>query len=182
LFLAFLVSACFGGLPRDPVARAIVLAPGEAIDLPLHEDRTHWFMRDLPRWCGAAEARWGGDPGDRAVLTVRAIHFRDENAAARALDRLTPEYLALALRDRIADGPYPIDYQAPLPGQEAKVNLYGVRLPPETAADVQLTGQLTAVRSGAAIILTETIGIPADELIPTFEAMVRAGEQAQSGC
>lgn len=169
-------------MPRDTVTRAIVTAPGAALNLPLHESRAHWLMRDLPRWCGAAEAQWGGGPDDRAAMTARAARFRDETAAARALDRLTPEYLSVAFQDQIAEGPYPIDYPEPLPGDEAKVNEYNVRLPLEIAADTQLQGQLTAVRTGKVVILTESIGVPSEELIPAFEAMVAAAAPAAKGC
>jgi hypothetical protein len=182
IFVAALLSGCLTGTPKDPVTRAIVTAPGAALNLPLHESRAHWLMRDLPRWCGAAEARWGGGPEDGAALTARAARFRDETAAARALDRLTPEYLSVAFQDQIAEGPYPIDYPEPLPGDEAKVNEYGVRLPLEIAAETQLLGQLTAVRAGRAVILTESIGVPSENLLPAFEAMVEAAGQAQRGC
>ncbi|MGD9894338.1 MAG: hypothetical protein AB7R89_18165 [Dehalococcoidia bacterium] len=182
LLAAALLCACLGGMPRDTVTRAIVTAPGAALNLPLHESRAHWLMRDLPRWCGAAEAQWGGGPDDRAAMTARAARFRDETAAARALDRLTPEYLSVAFQDQIAEGPYPIDYPEPLPGDEAKVNEYNVRLPLEIAADTQLQGQLTAVRTGKVVILTESIGVPSEELIPAFEAMVAAAAPAAKGC
>src|SRR5215208_7707692 len=174
-------AGCLGTLPNDRATRDVVLAPGEALGLPLHEQHAHWLMRDLPRWCSAAEARWGGDPEDRAVLTARAVRFRDETAAARALDKLTPEYLALAFRDRIEEGPTPIDFPAHLPGDEAKASTYRVRLPPEDA-QFKLYGEYIAVRSGKALILTESIGLPPDELVPTLGAMVEAAAGAQKGC
>lgn len=179
LVLTF-ASGCLGRLPHDRATRDVVTAPGQALNLPLHEQRTHWLMRDLPRWCGAAEARWGGDPADRAVLTARAVRFRDENAAARALDKLTPEYLALAFRDRIADGPVPAAYPVPLPGDEAKADTYTVRLPPDVP--LKLTGEYVAVRTGKAIVLTESIGLPPEQLVPALDAMVRAAREAQGGC
>jgi len=179
---AALLAGCLGSLPHDRPTRSVVLAPGAAFDLPLHESRPHWLMRDLPRWCGAAEARWGGDPEDRAVLTTRAVRFRDDNAAARALDKLTPEYLAIVFRDRIAGGPTPVDYPMPLPGDEAKADEYDVRLPPDLAAQLRLTGQFLAVRSGKALILTESIGLPPDELVPAVERMIEVAATAQDGC
>ncbi|MGH2586306.1 MAG: hypothetical protein ACRDJE_15440 [Dehalococcoidia bacterium] len=185
LIAATALSACLGGLPHDSATHTVVTAPGEVLDitdLPLHDDRDHWLMRDLPRWCGAAEARWGGNPDDRAVLTARAVRFRDEVAAMRALDKLTPEYLALTFRDRISGGPWPVDYPAALPGDEAKANEYDVRLPPDVAAQLQLTGQQIAVRTGRALILTESIGLSPDELVPAIDAMVRAAEGGQGGC
>jgi hypothetical protein len=180
--LAALLCSCFSGLPQDSVTTGIVTAPGTALDLPLHESRTHWLMRDLPRWCGAAEARWGGAPEDGAALTARAARFRDEVAAARALDRITPEYLSVAFQDQIVEGPYPIDFPEPLPGDEAKVNEYGVRLPLEIAAESQITGQLTIVRAGKAVILADSVGVSSEDLLPAFEAMVNAAGRAQSGC
>jgi hypothetical protein len=182
ILAAALLCGCLGGMPRDAVTRAIVTAPGATLNLPLHESRAHWLMRDLPRWCGAAEAQWGGGPDDPAAMTARAARFRDETAAARALDRLTPEYLSVAFQDQIAEGPYPIDFPEPLPGDEAKVNEYSVRLPLDIAAETQIQGQLTAVRAGKAVILTESVGVPSTELIPAFEAMVAAAGAADKGC
>jgi len=179
--LSAIVAACLGALPHDRATRQIVESPGQALELPMYEQRRHWLLRDLPRWCGAAEAHWGGGPGDPAVLTARAVRFRDETAAARALDKLTPEYLAVAFRDRIADGPRPVDYAARLPGDEAKVNEYRVQLPPENA-ELVLFGQYTAVRSGKVVMLTESIGVPPERLVPAFEAMVQAAAGAQEGC
>jgi hypothetical protein len=181
LAASILAAACLGALPHDRATKEVVEAPGAALELPLHEQRRHWLMRDLPRWCGAAEARWGGNPGDRAFFVARAVRFRDETAAARALDRVTPEYLAIAYHDRIAGGPTPVDYPARLPGDEAKVSEYRVLVPPDEK-DLTLIGQYTAVRSGKAVILTESIGVRPEELVPAFEAMVEAAGGAQGGC
>jgi len=148
----------------------------------MHGRQPHWLFRDVPRWCAAAEARWGGEPEDPAALTVRAARFRDEVAAARALDKLTPEYLAVAFRDQVVEGPYPLDYPRPLPGDEAKVNEYSVRLPPELTGDIPLMGQHTAVRAGKAVIFADSIGVPPDQLVPAFEAMVQAAQAAANGC
>jgi hypothetical protein len=182
LLAALLLAGCVAGMPDDAVTKSIVSAPGEALDLPLHERKAHWLLRDVPRWCAAAEARWGGEPDDPAALTVRAARFRDEVAAARALDKLTPEYLAVAFRDQVGEGPYPVDYPEPLPGDEAKVNEYAVRLPPGLTGELSLVGQFTAVRAGKAVIFADSIGLPADKLIPAFEAMVEAAGQAERGC
>ena len=174
-------AGCFGRLPNDAATRDVVLAPSEVLDLPLDARRPHWLFRDLPRWCGATEARFGDD-GDERVLTARAARFRDEVAAKRTLEKMTPEYLAMAFPKRIAEGPHPIDYRARLPGEEAKANEYTVRQPSGADPEQKRTGQYVAVRSGKAIVLTESTGLPSEELVPALEAMVRAAERAQEGC
>ncbi len=183
LSAALLLAGCLGTLPHDPVARDLVLTPGAVVDLPLHETHRHWLFRDLPRWCGAAEARFGGDPQDRAVVTARAVHFRDVTAATRSYERLTPEFLALAFRDRIAGGPRAIDYPVALPGDAVKVSEYDVRLPADIAAQVHIVGQFVAARSGRVVLLTESIGLRPEELAPVVETMVRAAEElGPEGC
>ena len=178
-----LLTGCLGTLPNDPVTRDLVLTPRTVVDLPLHEVHRHWLFRDLPRWCGAAEARFGGDPQDRAVVTVRVAQFRDATAAMRSYERLTPEYLAIAFRDRIAGGPRAIDYPVALPGEAAKVSEYDVRLPAEIATQVHIVGQYVAVHSGRVVLLTESIGLGPEELAPVVETMVRAAENlAGEGC
>lgn len=173
---------CVGGIPDDTLTSSIVTAPGDALGLPLHERRAHWLLRDVPRWCAAAEARFGGEPEDSAVFTVRAARFRDEVAAAQALDKLTPEYLAVAFKDQVQEGPYPLDYPHPLPGDEAKVNEYAVRLPPGVLGEFPLMGQHTAVRAGKAVIFADSIGVPPENLVPAFAMMVEAAAGAARGC
>ena len=170
------LTGCLGTLPNDPVTRDLVLTPRAAVDLPLHETHRHWLFRDLPRWCGAAEARFGGDPQDRAVVTIRAARFRDATAAMRSYERLTPEYLAIAFRDRIAGGPRAIDYPVALPG-DAKVSEYDVRLPAEIATQVHIVGQYIAVRVGRVVLLTESIGLAPEELAPVVETLVAAAQE-----
>ena len=177
-----LLTGCLGTLPNDPVTRDLVLTPRTVVDLPLHEIHRHWLFRDLPRWCGAAEARFGGDPQDRAVVTVRAAQFRDATAAMRSYERLTPEYLAIAFRDRIAGGPRAIDYPVALPG-DAKVSEYDVRLPAEIATQVHIVGQYIAVRVGRVVLLTESIGLAPEELAPVVETLVAAAQElGDQGC
>ena len=181
MVVASMAAGCLGALPHDRATREVVQAPSTMLDLPMNGQRRHWLMRDFPRWCGAAEAVWGGNPGDRAFIVARAVRFRDETSAARALDKLTPEYLALAFRDRIVEGPRPVDYPVRLPGNEAKVSEYRVQLPPEES-HFTLIGQFVAVRSGKVVIMTDSIGLPPEDLVPSLEAMVEAAASAQGGC
>jgi hypothetical protein len=74
-----------------------------------------------------------------------------------------------------------VDYPARLPGDEAKVSEYRVLMPPDER-DLTLIGQYTAVRSGKAVILVESIGVRSEELVPALEAMVEAAGGAQGGC
>jgi hypothetical protein len=175
-------AACLGRLPHDRPTREIVLTPGGVtVDLPLHENHPHWLLRDLPRWCGAFEARWGGNEEDRALLTARAVRFRDAGAASHALGRLTPKYLGTIFRDRILDGPWPVEFPRALPGDEGTADEYALRIPPDENG-LPMIGQYVAVRSGRAVILTESIGLGPDELASVVRAMVRMAAQAQGGC
>ena len=60
-------------------------------------------------------------------------------------------------------------------GDEAKANEYSVRLAPEFS-DVRLTGHYIAVRSGKAIVVSESIGLAPDELVPVLGTMVRTAD------
>ena len=178
---ALLTAACLGRLPHDRATREIVLTPGVMVDLPLHEHRPHWLLRDLPRWCAASEARWGGNAEDRAYLTARAVRFRDAGAAARAIERLTPRYLAVVFRDRILEGPWPVEFPGAQPGDEGRADEYALRISPDENG-LPMIGQYLAVRSGKAVILTESIGLGPDELVSVVRAMVREAGRAQGGC
>ncbi|MFN8558966.1 MAG: hypothetical protein U0531_17050 [Dehalococcoidia bacterium] len=158
----------------DPVAEAIVTAPSSVIDLPERDRRMYWLLRGSPGWAGAHEARYGGDPEDNGVATVRAVRFDTARYAERAFARLTPEYLHLALRDRMASPPEPFTYPEPLPGDQTIVYLYGVRLSPPYALETQLLGQLTAMRVGSAVVVVESIGVEPERLVPTFGRLARA--------
>ena len=151
-----------------------MLAPRDVIDLPLHESRPYWLLRSQPGWLSAHEVRYGGDPEDPAVATIRAVRFRDDESAGRAFAHLTPSYLHLLLRDRMTHAPRPFEYPVPLPGDEVAVYEYGVRLPAEIAREVQLSGQMTAVRAGRVVLLIESIGVPPEQLVPTVESLVNA--------
>jgi hypothetical protein len=157
--LALLGGGCLGSLRRDPAAEAVTMAPRDVLRLPVHESRPYWLLRAEPGWDSAHEVRFGGDPGDPAVFIVRVVRFHDEGAAIRAFARLTPGYIYLAFRDRMTDPPHPFDYPLPLPGDEVMVTEYSVRLPGDIAREATLIGQMTAIRSGAVVLLIESIGV-----------------------
>ena len=108
------------------------------------------------------------------------MRFRDVDSAGRAFAHLTPTYLHRLLRDRMTYAPRPFEYPVPLPGDEVAVNLYGVRLPPEIAREVQLSGQMTAIRAGHVVLLIESIGLPPEQLVPTVESLVNAAKSQRA--
>lgn len=181
LLLAALGTACLGTLTDDPRARAITLAPRDVLDLPLRDSSLHWLLRGQPGWCGAHEARFGGNSDDPAVLTVRAIRFASPRAAERGLARITPGFLSRVLRDRMNGPPTPIAYPLPLPGDQAAALEYGVRLPPDVAPYFDLRGQLTLVRAGRVVLVVESIGPPPEQLVPAIDAMVAAAARLATG-
>lgn len=169
-----LSAGCLGTLRADPAVEAIARVPEAELSLAPREDHRHWFLRGESGWCGAHELRYGGDPSDPAVDTVRAVLFKSDNQAQRAFDRLTPKYLLSLLRGRMNDVPRPTEYPEPIPGDAARVMEYDVRLTVANSPDITLYGQLTAVRAGRVVILMESIGVPPEQLVPAIREMVRA--------
>lgn len=178
---ALLCGGCLGTLRHDPTAEAITLAPRDALDLPLRDSRTYWLLRSQPGWVSAHETKFGGEEDDPGVATIRAVIFRDVAAAAHGFARLTPDYLFLLLRDRMTWRPRPSAYPVLLPGDEVAVTEYGVRLPPELAPHVTLTGQITAVRAGRVVLLIESIGVDPEQLVPAVAELTRAAYGVGSG-
>lgn len=172
LLLAVLAVGCLGSLRHDATAEAILLAPRDALGLPVRDNRPYWLLRTAPGWRSGHEIRFGGDPADPAVATVRVARFRDAEAAHAAYARLTPTYLYAAYRDRMTDEPVPFEYPQPLPGDEVATYLYGVKLPTTAPAGATLLGQLTALRAGSAVFLVESIGVHPEQLVPALAELV----------
>jgi hypothetical protein len=181
LLVVVLATACLGTLEVDPRAESIALVPQAELDLPLHESRRHWLLRGEPGWCGGHEVRYGGDPADPAVASVRVVVLRDVEAAEHAFNRLTPTYLHNTLRGKILDVPQPFDYPEPLPGDAVSVTEYKVRLPLVDAPDAMLSGQLTAVLAGRVVFLIESIGVHPEHLVPAIRELVRAANRLPPG-
>jgi hypothetical protein len=183
LLLAAVASGCLGTLAADRSAESLALTPSDELALPLHESHSHWLLRGESGWCGAEEVRFGGDPDDPAVATVRSVVLRDHDAAVRGFARLTPAYLHSLLRGRMNAIPRPMAYPEPLDGDDVSVFEYDVRLPLIYSPDFVLIGQLTAVRAGRAVFLIESIGVPPERLVPAVRELVRAGYRlSPDGC
>ena len=162
---ALLAMGCLRSLRHDATAEAILLAPREVLGLPVRDNRPYWLLRTSPGWQSAHEIRFGGDPADPAVATVRVARFRDADTAHAAY------------RDRMTDEPVLFEYPEPLPGDEAATYLYGVKLPPPIASDATLMGQLTALRAGSAVFLVESIGVHPEQLVPALAELVRRARE-----
>ncbi len=176
-----LASGCLGRLTQDRVAAHVAYAPRDVLGLPLHESRPYWLLRTEPGWCGSHEVRFGGDPTDPAVATIRTARFATAEAARQAFAQLTSRYLALLLRDRITWAPRPTDFPVSPRGDQFAVMEYGVRLPPEIPPSVTLTGQLTSLRTGHIVILVESIGVWPEPLSAVLDALLAAAAAAPAG-
>ncbi len=177
LLTAVLGTACLGTLAADPRAESVAMAPQSEFGLPARDNRRHWLLRGESGWCGGHEVRYGGDPDDGGIASVRVVLFQEIEAAVAAFNRLTPNYLYNMLRGRILDEPQPIDYEQELAGDAVAVHQYEVRLPLVDAPDATLIGLLTAVRSGRSVILVESIGVQPDHLVPAVRELVRAANR-----
>lgn len=183
LTLALVAGGCLGTLAADRAAETLVLVPAEDLNLPLHEHHNHWLLRGEPGWCGTEEARYGGNPEDPAVATVRGVVLRDEDDARRGFARLTPAYLYSLLRGRMNGLPRPMTYPEPLDGDDLAVFEYDVRLPLIYSPEFVLSGQLTAFRAGRTVTLIESIGVPPERLVPAVREIVRAAYRLPpAGC
>lgn len=170
-------TACLGTLAADPRAESVAMAPQSEFGLPARDSRRHWLLRGESGWCGGHEVRYGGDPDDGGIASVRVVLFQEIEDAVAAFNRLTPHYLYNMLRGRILDEPQPIVYEQELAGDAVAVHQYEVRLPLVDAPDATLIGLLTAVRSGRAVILVESIGVQPDHLVPAVRELVRAANR-----
>ena len=174
LILAAALAAGCGSVPTsDPTARLMARTAGTPLDLPVRESYNIWLLSSERGWQSAHLIRFGGEPGDGAAATVRAIVFQWEDDAARTFGRITPAWLYRTFRSSMLDVPQPLEYPAVLAGDEQLVTLYGVRLPPEFE-DQALSGQMTAVRSGRAIFLVDSVGVTPERLSPAVEALTLA--------
>ena len=178
--MALAVVSCLGGLRRDPAVQAVSTAPRGALALPVREDRAYWLLRGEPGWAAAHETRFGGDPGDGARCVVRAVRFRDEEAAIQAYARLTPAYLLKTYRDRMAREPSPRAYPVLLEGDQVAVAEFVVRFAGSENAEDPLLGQVTAIREGSIVILIESIGVEQERFVPAVSDAVRAAGQVAS--
>lgn len=183
LLLAFVSWGCLGTLGADRSAETLVLTPADDLNLPVRERHSHWLLRGESGWCGAEEVRYGGDPADPAVATVRTVVLRDTDAAVRGFARLTPAYLYSLLRGRMNGLPRPMVYPERLDGDDLSVLEYDVRLPLIYSPDFVLTGQLTTIRAGRTVTLIESIGAPPERLVPAVREIVRAAYRLPpTGC
>ena len=177
------LGGCLGTLRADPAAEAVALTPEPELALPRRESHRHWLLRGEPGWCGGQEVRFGGDPEDPAVATVRAVTFRTGDSAIRAFGRLTPAYLYSVLRGRMTALPRPLDYPEPLAGDEVLVFEYDVRLPVIISPDVTVFGQLTVIRAARVVVLVESIGVPPEQLVPAIREITRSANRLPAdGC
>lgn len=178
LLAALLLSAgCLGSLNYDPLTEEVALSAGDKLQLPVRESRAYWLLRGVDGWRSSHEVRFGGNPSDIAVASVRAVRFDSADAARNGFARLTPEFLSAALRDSMVDTPVAFDYPGRIPGDAAATYLYLVRLPPDTPPTYIIRGQFTLIRAGAMVILVESIGVPPDRLVPALTALVRAASR-----
>jgi hypothetical protein len=177
LALALVAAGCLGGLRYDREAEAIASAPHGPLRLPVRENRAYWLLRGEAGWQAAHEIRYGGDPGDEALFLVRAVRFRDEQAAIRAFARLGYDYLFRIYRDRMVRAPSPMVYPEPLPGDESLVGAFMVRFPGNEWAEEPLYGQITAIRSGAVVILVESIGVEPARFVPAVDTIIHTAKR-----
>ena len=172
---------CLGRSQPDAVTEQIVLASGDLLALPRYESRAYWLLRSQPGWVGSHEVELGGGAADPAFASIRAARFRDVASATRAYAQLTPDYIYLLLRKRMASILYPFAYPQPLLGDEVAVMGYDVRLPPEAGNDARLVGQMTTIRAGAVVLLIESIGIPPEQFVPAITQLTSAAYRVSAG-
>jgi hypothetical protein len=166
---AVLTVGCLGTLTSSAGAQSIALAPRDRLTLPIRENRPHWLLRSMSGWEGAHKVRFGGDQSDPNVIVVRVAVFQDEPSAEAALTRLTPALLYTFWRVQMAAEPEPFDYPIPLRGDEVRVFLYPLSSPSEAGDAVH--GQFILLRRGRTVLVVQSIGVPAAELVPVLDTL-----------
>jgi len=176
--LAFAGSACLGTLPGSEDAGTVALAPRDALRLPLRENNPHWLLRQEPGWQEAYWATFGGGYGDRALTTIRVALFADAAHATAGFARLTPAHFYRLWQDRMTGEPRTVTFPTRLPGDQVAITEYTPVGSPEDGSGAPLLAvQLIVVRSGRAVIVIESIGIPREHLAPVTHALVNAARQ-----
>lgn len=178
--LALALTGCLGTLRHERDAERVAQAAGTALELPAHDARPHWLLRQEPGWLGAHRVAFGGREMDRASTVVRTAVFADAAAASAALARLTPVYAHTLWPRRMREEPRVVAYPFAIPGDEVRTMEYPLRTAPEDDPGEELIVQLVALRTGRTVAVIESIGVPAEELPPVAAALVAAA-QAQGG-
>jgi hypothetical protein len=178
------LSGCLGTLPRSEPTATAAHAAQSALGLPVRGEQVYWLLRAEPGWCNSYQVRYGGEFSDPAFMQVSVAVFRDVASADRGFDRIaTPAYLYRALTGHMVHVPWEIEYSAPLPGERTAVLESIVIGPPQPGEPpVEFPLQLTAIRAGRATLLTESIGVDPEHLVPALEAVVQAAAPLGGRC
>lgn len=163
---------CLGVLTEDRVAARIAMAAAPALPMPSRDSRPHWLLRQAPGWQGAHRTSYGGAAGE-ALTVVRVARFRDIGTAQTAFVHLTADAAYRLWGQRMAAAPAVVRYPFAIPGDAVQTMEYRPRLAPD-APDQGFIVQLIVLRTGATVIVLESIGVPRDQLPSVAAALVAA--------
>jgi hypothetical protein len=169
------------GAPRsEPSAADLIHPSAVALALPRSEAQPDGLLRDAAGWCGGQQVSFGGRAEDGATVLLRLAHFRDAEAATRAVAGITPTALGELVETRMVTPPEPADPPLLLPAEVVLALAYGGRVPMamRTEADPPvLPVALLLVQAESVVVLVESIGLLPERQQALVVELVRAARQ-----
>ncbi len=173
-------NGCLGTLVEDRSADLIAGAAQSVLDMPIRASRPYWLLRQQPNWISTQQIDFGGAALDRGRTSVYVVRFRTTPAAVAAFQRLTPDYFYRLWAERMREAPRPMT-DPPLPPVEQALSLeYRPPLPrneSDTADDA--VAQLIALRSGAIVLVIDSIGVDRQHLASAATELIKAARGQQ---
>jgi hypothetical protein len=179
LALAPALAGCLRSLVHSIEAEAVAMGPEGTWPIHASSSRTHWLLRGSPGWMGAHEAGYGLLHGGEAVAVVRTVAFTDEQSAAAAFAKLTPEYLAKSFPSEIALVPWVDPLRTDAPAAQAETYTYFIALGPHWPSP--FPGRLITIRHGRIVAVFASIGLTDLQLAAGIAAMAREAESLRDG-
>jgi hypothetical protein len=168
------------GAPSELSAADLIHPSAAALALPRSEAQPDGLLRDAAGWCGGQQVSFGGRAEDGATVLLRLAHFRDAEAATRAVAGITPTALGELVETRMVTPPEPADPPLLLPAEVVLALAYGGRVPMamRTEADPPvLPVALLLVQAESVVVLVESIGLLPERQQALVVELVRAARQ-----
>jgi hypothetical protein len=179
LALAPALAGCLRSLVHSADAEAVAMGPEGVWPIHASSSRPHWLLRGAPGWEGAHQTGYGLLRGGEAVAVVRAVVFTDEQSAAAAYAKLTPEYLAKSFPSEIALVPWIDPLRTDAPVAQAEAYTYFIAEAPNWPSP--FPGRLVKIRHGRVVAVVAALGLTDIQLAAGVAAMAHEAEALPNG-